>query len=120
MERIQYLKSEKLRQEDAIKRSFKDLVQNFDLLSMIRGPVKERTEDRSILKRVVRVGFSTLSRFLINMFMGKRRDFKTFLKSLLLQEFSALMLGFDFSRAVSVVSGFLRQYSEARETKNKN
>lgn len=107
MERIQCLKLVKIDQEEAIKSSFKDFAFNFDLTSMMNGSVSESAEEENVLFRLVRVGLKRTSDFLIDQILGKRSSFNGFLRSLLADEFSILLINRNISKIIFIVNRFL-------------
>jgi hypothetical protein len=114
LSRILYLKSERLRQEEDLKRSFKDFAFNFDPASMMRGSMNERAQERNVLFKLVKVGLNMASNFVIDQVLGKRRSFKGFLSSLLVEEFSALLINSNIVKIISLANGLLFS-----DTKNK-
>jgi hypothetical protein len=94
LERIAYLKSEKIRQEEGLKSSFRNLVPELSLSSfMMNGLARVRSNEKSILPRLVRILFDLVYPFLLNRMVGKRGKFKSFLCSLL-GKLPALLLSF--------------------------
>lgn len=107
LERIQCLKLVKINQEEDIKNSLKDFAFNFDLTSMMNDSVSGSGKEESVLFRLVRVGLKRTSDFLIDQILGKRRSFNGFLRSLLADEISALLINCNISKIIFIVNRFL-------------
>lgn len=106
LERIQYLKSDKLRQEEHLKRSFQDIVFNFGLSSLMNRPVNVHAEEDNFLLRLVRGSLNMAFNFVINLVFGKHQKLKLFLSSLLVPAFSALLVNRNIARIMVVVRRF--------------
>jgi len=107
LERIQCLKLVKINQEEDIKNSLKDFAFNFDLTSMMNDSVSGSGKEENVLFRLVRVGLKRISDFLIDQILGKRRSFNGFLRSLLADEISAMLINCNISKIIFFVNRFL-------------
>ena len=107
LERIQCLKLVKINQEEDIKNSLKDFAFNFDLTSMMNDSVSGSGKEENVLFRLVRVGLKRISDFLIDQILGKRRSFNGFLRSLLADEISAMLINCNISKIIFIVNRFL-------------
>jgi len=107
LERIRCLKLAKIDQEEDIKSLFKDLAFNFDLTSMMNGSTSGFAEKGNVLFRLVKVGLKRTSGFLIDQILGKHRSFNGFLRSLLADEISVLLINCNISKIIFIVNRFL-------------
>lgn len=113
--RIIYLKSEKLRQEEELKGVFSEISGSLNLFSMIKGSLNKRTEKKNVFFNLMKVGLTMGSSFIIDKILGKRRSFKGFLNSLLIEGFSALLINLDVLKIISAFNGFISQKAAKQE-----
>lgn len=107
--RINYLKSEKIRQEEELKSTFSEISASLNLFSLINGSLNKRTEKKNVFFNLIKVGLTMGSSFIIDKILGKRRSFKGFLSSLLMEGFAALLINLDVLKIISAVNGFMSQ-----------
>ena len=118
--RINYLKSEKLRQEEELKRTFKGLAYNFGPASMVMNFMNGREGQHKVLFNMVKGGLKMSFNFLIDWFLHRRRSSKGFLRSLLVEEFFILLVNSNVSKIMSLVNGFLFSNAGKRTNENSN
>jgi len=114
--RILYLKSEKIRQEEDLKGIFSEISGSLNLFSMIKGSLSKRTEKKNVFFNLMKVGLTMGSSFIIDKILGKRRSFKGFLNSLLIEGFSVLLVNLDVLKIISAVNGFMSQKAGKQES----
>jgi hypothetical protein len=113
LSRITYLKTLRIKQEEDIKEQFQNAAFRFGLSSMFKGTAG-KTTGSSIYLRMLGVGFRSLTNFFIDQIRGRRGNFKSFLRSMVADEFLTFLANADYSRWLSVIRGFVRSRSGGR------
>jgi hypothetical protein len=113
--RINYLKSERIRQEEELKSTFSEISASINLFSLINGSLNKRTEKKSVFFNLIKVGLTMGSTFIMDKILGKRRSFKGLLSSLLMEGFTALLINLDVLKIISAVNGFMSQKAGKQE-----
>lgn len=114
--RINYLKSEKIRQEEELKSTFSEIFASINLFSLINGSLNKRKEKKNVFFNLIKVGLTMGSSFIMDKILGKRRSFKGFLSSLLMEGFAALLINLDVLKIISAVNGFMSQKTGKQES----
>jgi len=113
--RMNYLKSEKFRQEEELKSTFSEISASLNLFSLIKGSLNKRTEKKNVFFNLIKVGLTMGSTFIMDKILGKRRSFKGFLSSLLMEGFAAILINLDVLKIISAVNGFMSQKAGKQE-----
>jgi len=107
--RINYLKSEKIRQEEELKSTFSEIFASLNLFSLMKGSLNKSTEKKNVFFNLIKVGLTMGSTFIMDKIIGRHRSFKGFLSSLLMEGFTALLINLDVLKIISAVNGFMSQ-----------
>lgn len=82
LERIRFLKVEKLNIEEKIKKSLLSLVFDFNLVSLVRDSANGYAKDSNVFSRLVHFVLTMARTFIVGRLIGKRRCVKEFLSLL--------------------------------------
>ncbi|MCE5330878.1 MAG: hypothetical protein LLF95_01925 [Bacteroidales bacterium] len=113
MRRIVELKADKSVQEVTLKITFLEMISTLDLMSIFRG---KKSEDAPL--DLVKTGVNMALDLIIDMILGKHRSVKGFLSSVLVENFSRILINNNLINIISGISSLLSrktQYERSQE-----
>ncbi len=105
--RIEYLKLEKIKQEEELKVTFKEFVNTLDPILMMKQSLHKLAEDKEVQVDLTRVGVSIGVNYIINKILYKSNNIKGFLSSVLVNLLSTALTIENISKIINVVTNFI-------------
>ncbi|MGB4414464.1 MAG: hypothetical protein WBI53_06215 [Paludibacter sp.] len=113
MSRIVELKADKSVQEVTLRITFLEMISTLDLMSIFRG---KKSEEAPL--DLVKTGVNIALDLIIDMMLGKHRSVKGFLSSILVENFSRIMINNNLINIISGISSLLNRkthYEKSQE-----
>jgi len=113
MSRIVELKADKSVQEGTLKITFLEMISTLDFMSIFRG---KKSEEAPL--DLVKTGVNMALDLIIDMILGKHRSVKGFLSSILVENFSRIMINNNLINIISGISSLLNRkthYEKSQE-----
>ena len=105
--RIEYLKSEKVKQEEELKVTFKEFVKTLDPIEMMKQSLHKLAEDKEVQVDLTRVGVSIGVNYLINKILYKSNNIKGFLSSVLVNLLSSALTNENISKIITKITDLI-------------
>jgi hypothetical protein len=113
---IALVKSEKTRQEEALKYIIKEFSISLNPLSIIKNSIHELAADKVVKLDLAKVGLNMGANFLIEKLLGRNSSIKGFLSSLLVEKVSGGLISNNMPKILSVINNLFNWNVEERNS----
>jgi hypothetical protein len=110
--RIMHLKSEKFRQEEALKHDFQELLYTLNPVSVLKESLHDMAEEKEVQLDLVKVGLNMGANLIIDKVLGKNRSIKGFFSSLIVEKLAASFINKNSSKVLSGIAHVLHPREE--------
>lgn len=116
LSRIEYLKIEKIRQEEELRHLFSEFVNTLNPITIVKESLHKLVEDKQVKVDFVKAGLNIGATFLIDLVFGRQRSVKDFLSSTVASKISTALINTNFSKIISGVTKLLPQKLEQKNS----
>jgi hypothetical protein len=107
--RILQLKSDKLRQEIELKESFHNLVESFNPVTVVKETFLGLSKDKEVKTGFAKIALNMGFNFLIDKALGKNKDVKGYLSSVLVENISGSFINNNTPKILSFFGKLLNK-----------
>jgi hypothetical protein len=107
--RIIHLKSEKAKQEEELKQSFKAFANSINPVSIVKESIHELARDKEVQVDLTKIVLNIGTNLIINKILGRDHSIKDFLSSLLIEKISGFLENKNVSQIVTGISNLLHK-----------
>ncbi len=107
--RIIYLKSIKIKQEEEIKITFKELANSIHPVTMVKESLHELSLDKEVQFDLTKIGLNEGANFIIEKVFGKNKSVKGFVSTLLVEALSSTLINRNLPKIISSFTKFLQR-----------
>lgn len=111
-QRIEDLRNESIKAERDMESAFDRVVTGLDPVTLVKSSVQQLSRDHGLKIDVVKAGMNMGANFLIDKIMGRRKSFKGFLSSILLEKYSHLFIDKGVPGIIQAVANSLKTRTE--------